>query len=167
MKTTLSRCITAGVLFTAIVGTLSHFLYGWAGNNPFIGMFTPVNESVWEHIKLLFFPMLLFTACAVRYFPADCPNAGFALCKGNLLGCLLIPMLYYTYTGAFGIQSMAADIAIFFAAVLAAFLHARRLIRTGTAGKRKCLTALLTGAAAFSFFLFTFFPPHIPLFISP
>ena len=50
----------AGILCVSILGTLLHFTYRWSGRNPLIGLIAPVNESVWEHMKLLFFPMLLF-----------------------------------------------------------------------------------------------------------
>ena len=49
----------AGILCVSILGTLLHFTYRWSGRNPLIGLIAPVNESVWEHMKLLFFPMHL------------------------------------------------------------------------------------------------------------
>ena len=52
--------IIAGYLFTAVFGTLSHFLYDCSGQNLFIALFAPVNESIWEHMKLSFFPVLLY-----------------------------------------------------------------------------------------------------------
>ena len=45
----------ARILSVSLLGTLLHFTYRWSGRNPLIA---PVNESVWEHMKLLFFPML-------------------------------------------------------------------------------------------------------------
>ena len=50
-----------GFIFVSIVGTLSHFLYDWLGKNVFAGVFCPVNESPWEHLKLLFFPFAIYT----------------------------------------------------------------------------------------------------------
>ena len=50
-----------GIIFTSLLGTLSHFLYEWTGYNTIIGTVTPVNESIWEHLKLLFFPVVLFS----------------------------------------------------------------------------------------------------------
>ena len=42
-------------------GTLFHFIYEWSGFHPLAGLFAPVNESTWEHLKMLFFPVLLLT----------------------------------------------------------------------------------------------------------
>ncbi|MDD7025196.1 MAG: DUF6512 family protein, partial [Oscillospiraceae bacterium] len=54
------KCYTiTGILFVIITGTISHFVYEWSQNNFILGLFFPVNESTWEHMKLLFFPMLI------------------------------------------------------------------------------------------------------------
>ena len=50
-----------GILFVAIFGTLLHFMYEWSGHKRFVSIFAAVNESTWEHLKLVFFPMLLTT----------------------------------------------------------------------------------------------------------
>ncbi len=36
-----------------------HELYEWTGEKLAIGLFAPVNESVWEHLKLAFYPVIL------------------------------------------------------------------------------------------------------------
>ena len=60
-----------GFLFTAALGTIWHFLYDWTGRGAIAALFFPVNESTWEHMKLIFFPMLLCTVfLAARFLPA-------------------------------------------------------------------------------------------------
>ena len=54
------------ILFSLILGTLLHFTYEWSGNNLFVGSFSAVNESIWEHLKLVFYPMII--AMIVEYF---------------------------------------------------------------------------------------------------
>ncbi len=53
--------LICGILFTSVLGSLLHFVYEWTGENPLAALFSPVNESVFEHCKLLFFPALLYT----------------------------------------------------------------------------------------------------------
>ena len=55
-----------GAAFTLIAGTLLHFVYGWSDRSLAMAPFAAVNESVWEHLKLLAVPMLLFAV--VEYF---------------------------------------------------------------------------------------------------
>ena len=40
------------------LGVLLHFLYGWLPH-PIIALISPVRESLWEHLKVLFYPLLL------------------------------------------------------------------------------------------------------------
>ena len=54
-------------IFVSIVGTLLHFTYKFFGENSFVASFSAVNESVWEHLKLLFFPLLLTTIIGYFY----------------------------------------------------------------------------------------------------
>ena len=98
----LQSYIIAGILFVLAAGTLSHFLYGWTGNNFIIGLFTPVNESVWEHMKLIFFPMLFYSIFASANLKADYPYIASSLCFSILIGTLLIPVLFYAYTYILG-----------------------------------------------------------------
>ena len=53
--------LITGIIFTFLAGTLLHFAYEWSGTNFWVGLFAPVSESTWEHMKLLFFPMLIYS----------------------------------------------------------------------------------------------------------
>lgn len=44
-----------------ILGVLFHFVYDWTGKNPAAAAFFPVNESTWEHLKLVFFPIMILS----------------------------------------------------------------------------------------------------------
>ena len=63
----------AGFLAVSVLGTLAHFCYEWSGEKLLVGAFCAVNESTWEHMKLLFFPALLFTM--VQLAAAKGPSA--------------------------------------------------------------------------------------------
>ncbi len=54
------RYVVIGFFVVGILGTLFHFVYGWSGQLWLVGLFVPVNESTWEHMKLLFIPMLIY-----------------------------------------------------------------------------------------------------------
>ena len=56
-----------GYVFTSALGTLLHFLYDLTGENVAVSFFSAVNESTWEHMKLLFFPMFLFSLFDVKF----------------------------------------------------------------------------------------------------
>lgn len=159
----------AGFLWTAVIGTLSHYVYEWSGGSGAAAVLGAVNESVWEHMKLLVMPVLLFTAAQVWALGEVYPNVPAVRAVSVLFGAVLIPVLYYTYTGALGIHEVWIDISIFYVSAAAAFLLDHRLIRTGypTSPWAQLLGAAVLIAVAFAFILCTFSPPEFPLWQDP
>lgn len=168
MHKNVSQWQVAGFLFTSVFGTFLHFLFDLTGQNVVAGLFSAVNESIWEHMKLVFFPMFLFAWLENYFWGKEKPNFWCVKLIGIGFALLLIPVLYYTYTGIFGLSVDWLNIAIFFIAAGAAFWLETRLF----AQERSCrmppsAAFALLCAIALAFILLTFFPPHIPLFQDP
>ena len=68
MKRTVWLWQLFGFAVTSLLGTVLHFLYEWLGEAVWIAPFSGVNESTWEHMKLLFWPMLAFAAFERLFF---------------------------------------------------------------------------------------------------
>lgn len=157
----------AGLLFVTIVGTLMHFVYDWSGQNSFVALFAPVNESVWEHMKLLFFPMLVFQIYQYAKLGEEYPRI---LCGGlyaTILGTFSIPILFYGYEKIFGKSNFAVDISIFLLSVLIGMIFNYLLADVCKGEWCQKLSLLLTAFLTIAFFLFTFFPPEGVLFQIP
>ena len=165
MKKFLGVWQMVGFLCTAAVGTLLHFLYDWIPLAP-IALISAVNESIWEHMKLLYVPMLLCALVQRRFFR----EAGFWQAKlwGFLLGLTVIPVLYYTYTGSLGVSADWFNITIFFIAAGMAFRLETWLLQREKKGKLPNAWALgLILLIGVLFAVFTFAQPQIPLFQDP
>jgi len=168
MEKSISSRQYAGFIFTSIAGTLLHFAYDWSNQSIIFAPFSAVNESIWEHMKLLFFPMFAFAL--IEHFRIGKEYENFWCVKliGIALGLLLIPTLYYTYTGAFGIMIDFINIAIFFLAAAAAYSLETRLFEQGyTCRTSPRIALILLCLILLTFVVFTFFPPDIPLFEAP
>lgn len=169
MRKKLARREIAGFLFTAAAGTLLHFLYDWSGRSSLVGAFSAVNESTWEHMKLLFVPLFLFTMLEFLVFAESYAN--FFAAKGAALLAALasIPVLFYTLTGAFGKTPAFVNIAIYYAAALVFFLLGFFLLTSGflRSGIWQVLSFALYWLLAFAFVYFTYRPLPLPLFIDP
>ena len=158
----------SGFIFTSILGTFLHFLFDLSGGSPVAALFSAVNESIWEHMKLLYYPMLIFALIEYRAWGRKIPAFWCIKLTGISLGLLLIPVLYYTYTGILGVSADWFNIAIFFlSAALSCFLETR-LFRT----EGKCLlpagaSLLLLAGIGILFTVLTFLPPRIPFFRDP
>lgn len=120
----LKCCTIIGIIFVLVLGTIFHFLYEWTENNFVVGLFAPINESVWEHMKLVFFPMLLYTLAMTIKFKKIYPCITSSFCLGILSGTSLIPVFFYAYTCIIGKDVFILDLATFALSVIIAFLTA-------------------------------------------
>ena len=150
-------------------GTLLHFVYDWSGGWGAAAAFSAVNESTWEHMKLLFFPMFLFSVVQVCCLGRNYPNFLAARGVSTVTGVALIPVLFYTYTGVLGRHLLWADIAVFYLSVLGAFALDFRLLRRGrfTSLWQQILGLLALWGLAFLFVYCTFHPPELGLWQDP
>ena len=157
----------AGFLFTAVIGTFLHFLFDLTGENIIAALFSAVNESIWEHTKLLFYPMLAFAVIEYFRWGKQLPHFWCVKLIGIGLGLVLIPVIYYTYTGILGINADWFNIAIFFLAALAVYRQETKLFLDHIClmGQKPALGVLCFVAVIFT--VFTFLPPHIPFFQDP
>ncbi len=105
-------------LFMLVLGTLMHFFYRWSNQNPLVGLVAPVNESVWEHLKLLFFPGLIFLEIELFLSPEKQPSRLISFVLSQSVGLVFIPLAFFAYTGIIGKHFLLIDIAIFIGAVL-------------------------------------------------
>ncbi len=158
--------IILGTVFVLIAGTLAHFLYDWTDND-IVGMFTPVNESIWEHMKLLFFPMLLYSIFLIFKFKGTYPCIASSLCFGILTGILLIPVFFYTYTFLLGKDIFILDIAIFILCTIIAFRLSYRLTLSCRLQPYTLLLCSLVCALFLCFIIFTYHPPNAGIFQDP
>ena len=103
-----------GFVFVSVAGTLLHFLYDWTGKSVLAGLFSAVNESIWEHMKLLYVPMVIFAVFESLFLKERVENFWCIKLFGILSGLAGIPIMYYTYTGILGVSADWFNITIFF-----------------------------------------------------
>lgn len=168
MKKSLKLWQIAGFVFTSVAGTLLHFVYEWTGESIIVAPFSAVNESIWEHMKLLFFPMFMFALIEYRVIGKKYENYWCAKFVGSLSGLTVIPVMYYTYTGVLGITADWFNIVIFFiAAAVAYYVETQLLKREVELCKSQLICFVLLCLIGVAFIVFTFVQPKIPLFADP
>ena len=159
--------IIGGVLFTLLTGTLSHFLYEWTNQNSIVGLFSPVNESIWEHMKLLFFPMLFYSISINFKFKKRYPCITPSLSFGILLGTLSIPIFFYMYTKIIGQDIFFLDILTFILSIIIAFFAVYKLTFSCKIKPYAFLLYFSVCIFLICFLLFTYKPPNAELFAVP
>ena len=147
---------------TALAGAGLHFVYELCPL-PIVGLFAPVNESVWEHLKLFFWPFLA-AAFVLTRGQADGQRAW----SGFLLAELLMPLLcmggFYTLTAGFGVEALWVDLALYTVAMAAGFRLAYRRMLDGTAAWSAGVLVIAVGLYGAALILFTMAPPLLPVF---
>ena len=99
------------IIFIIILGSLMHFAYEWSGNNFFVGLFCPVNESIFEHTKMIWIPTFV-------YFLFEKNKNYLSFFYNLFITSSFIIIFYYTYSGIIGQNYLIIDILIFIIAVL-------------------------------------------------
>lgn len=166
MKISIKKFQIFSAIFTMILGTLLHFTYEWSNGNLIVASFSAVNESTWEHLKLLFYPMLLTTLLGVFFIGKSKSNFLCAKTIGILTAISFTTIFFYTYTGIIGTNFAFLDIGSFFVAVvLGEFVAYKLMISNFVCNKRIAL--IILGILLLCFVLFTYAPPKIGLFKDP
>lgn len=167
MKRSIKAWALLGFAVTSLLGTLLHFVYDWTGESIFAAPISAVNESTWEHMKLLFFPMFVFSLIESRFF-TEYKNFWCVKLRSTLLGLSLIPIIFYTYNGVIGKSPDFVNISIFFIAAAASYIYEVRLFNKNNIicknPKYSFLALIFIGAL---FVTFTFLTPTLAIFRDP
>lgn len=168
MNRTILRWELGGIVFVVVLGSLLHFAFGWSGRWTAIAPIGAVNESVWEHLKLGFWPALVYAALEYSRFGRSASNFLLAKTVGIYLMPVTIVVLFYSYTAVLGRGLLAVDIAIFVVAVIVGQLVSYRLLTASPLSRRlNRFSPVALAILAILFAVFTFYPPQLPLFRDP
>ena len=157
-----------GTIFIIFLGSALHFTYSLSGNNLLVAFFSAVNESVWEHLKLVFWPSLFWMLIIMIRLRNAINNFFPARVLGACVMVVFIPTVFYSYT-AFARESIfAVDITTFIIAVIVGQLVSYQLYKCRKLPKSADKIAIAALILLASFFtIFTFYPPHLPIFQDP
>lgn len=157
-----------GMFFIIILGSLLHFTFEWSGHQPIVGVFSAVNESVWEHLKLGFWPALFYAIIEYRLLKKSTNNFLLAKTVGLYVIPIVIIVTFYSYTAITGESVFIIDILTFIVAVIIGQFSSYKLLtykKLSEELEKISLVALIVLGLAFV--IFTFYPPHLPIFQDP
>ena len=145
-----------------------HFIFEWSGDLPPVGVFAPVNESVFEHLKMPYWPALLYAAIEYRHTKDYTKNFIIAKTASLYVMPLCIIGIFYAYTTITGTESLSADIATFIGSVaIGQFVGYRIMIKAPLPSKLYKASIAGIISLGITYALLTFYPPHLPLFLNP
>lgn len=153
------------ILCTLILGCLWHYIYEWSGHSSLVGLIAPINESVWEHTKLLVFPMLIVVTAEHFLLRKKHHSVLIAGIFALIPGIVLMPLLFYAYYAFTQDSCLWADILIFVLSILSAFAAQYFLLKhhVFTVKEARISRALLF-VIIMLYILLTLYPPYFGLF---
>lgn len=155
-----------GFFFIGLIGAALHFTYELSNfSDPVVAFFSAVNESTWEHLKMVFWPGFVFMAIEYTYVKDQARNYLVAKTAGLFIMPLVITLGWYIYTPFTGRSIYPLDLTLFYIAVFTGQFASYKLMTRPQLSARAgqaALTGLLV--LLFCFSTFTFFPPRIFLF---
>ena len=156
-----------GILVLFVVGSLFHFLYSLTGECFIMGLFVPINESIFEHTKMVVLPIFIWWSIFYLFRKKDLfVNAWFTSALIAMISAIIaIPMLFYFYSQAFGIESLVIDILILLVSLAIGQILGLHYYRHGK-GIEYHFAIVLMIVIIILFAFFTINPPAFPIFNS-
>ena len=155
-----------GIVVIFLLGSLFHFMFEFTGSHAWAGAFFPVNESVFEHLKLTFWPAVIWWVFSYRFIKQTVHNYFISRAAALLVMPAITLILFFSYTSLTSWENVFVDIAIFLLAVIGGQMVGYWLLT------RKVLPVWLTGisialiiALGFMYIYFTYYPPHASIFM--
>jgi len=156
-----------GTLFIVLIGSILHFLFKWSGYFYPLGPIAAVNESVWEHLKLGFWPVIFFAPIEFIFLKDKLQESNFITAR--MIAANTIPIsivvIFYSYTAIIGTNLLIFDILTFIIAVVIGQIASYKLMVLKQLPKySRFISLILLVILAIIFVVFTFFPPTLPIF---
>lgn len=157
----------AGFFVVGILGTLMHFVYEWSGENGLVGLFAAVNESTWEHMKLLFFPMVAFELYQCSKLGEAYPRILYGGFYATLVATACIPLLFYGYQIFTKGSVTVLNLLVFYVSVAIGMVLNYKWRDVCKSKGCQTLSVSLVVIVTLCFWLFTYLPPEGILFQEP
>lgn len=168
------KIFAIGCILSILLGIFFHFIYDLSGNSFLIGLFFPVNESIWEHLKLVLVPITIFS---VFYSLINIKNKyilnnfWYYIAISMIISMLVIPVSHYTYKFIFKTVPDFVNIIIYIVSIIISFYYFYRKTENeyiNPSSNNKNSIGILTITILYLvFIIFTIYPPKLELFRDP
>lgn len=161
--------VAIGTVVALVIAWIMHFIGGAIGGFYILNGVFPVNESIWEHMKLGFYPCLLVATLPWCNF-----IAGFEMKKRLIMASLsamiaqfFIPCGYYCLRYGWNTEGLAWDIAILVVGIFVGLLHAAMIAKYSFCEWIKWISVVYVICMIIIYYIFAFVPPQFPIFNPP
>ncbi|MEE4303883.1 MAG: DUF6512 family protein [Wenzhouxiangella sp.] len=156
--------LTVATVPIFLLGSILHFVYDWSGGWRPVALLGAVNESVWEHLKIAFWPAVLSGLFEWSILGRRYPSFWAARTLGLLVTPVTIAVVFYGYTALLGGHWLIADIGTFLVGIAAGQWVCYAALDWRPARSTRWLLRLVLIGLLVSFSCLTYWPLEWPLF---
>ncbi len=155
-------------IIASTFGVLLHFFYNWSGSSIWTAPFASVSESVWEHLKLLYWPFLFTTLIGYYLIGRRQENYFFYQALSLSLGMAFFIVAFFTYSGIIGHSFLVVDIIIYYIGYIISYRHSYYCLTVyPSRDSLNYYGGILFMTYGILLIFFTFFTPHLGIFLDP
>ena len=168
-RRSLLRWEIGAFVFIMLVGSFFHFIYELSGFHWFAALFGSVNESSWEHLKLFFYPGIVFFLVQHAFVKEYANNYWYGKALALAITPVGVLVSFYFYLGIvlpiWGEGTLALDISTgAFGVLLGNIVAYRILTAPPLQPSRNGLGAVMMLVMTVAFLTLTYFPPRFFIF---
>ena len=144
-----------------LIGSVLHFVYDIFPYSV-VALIAPVNESIFEHLKLVLYPMLLIDIILLLRNKKTYSLT--SMLVGIITGILSVVLIYYFYHNGLVIESLIVDIVLLFVGILLGNVM-MIIVDKHHWNMDWRINLIILVALIVLFSVWTFYPPDLPIFI--
>ncbi len=161
---TLKKWKAISVVIIFLLSALFHFIYDWFPSF-FTSLFFPVNESIWEHNKIIVASFLVLAIVEKLYYKKR-KKVIFAEAISSLI-CMILVMIIFTPIYLYILKTndnMVVTLAIFIFAITVSQIVSYYLLKKDYNSKSEELGVILFAIFFLINIIFTYYPPNVAIF---
>lgn len=167
-KITLTQLSIIGIIICFIASCLLHFSYDWSNGSVWSILFAAANESIWEHIKILTLPYLLWSFIELSFLKIPLKKLIISKTVGVYSISLLTIAFFKLYTSITGKSIVFIDIFSAFLWIAAGFFISYKILNSNIDFNSFFVPASFALLLFITMYLsFTVCPPKIDIFLDP
>lgn len=164
--------IICSTVIMIVLGFLWHFLYQLLGKPQYLAWLFPVNESVFEHLKMTLWPILIvwliIRYCfSVPYHP-DIHKSVLCIWASTWIAEFIILSIHYILLAGFDLEHVAIDIIAYMIGIFVGQLFVTMHVLPFKAPTWVyCIGYIGLLLSIIGMGIFSYLPPDCPIFVDP
>ncbi len=163
----LELILVISFLIILIIGTLLHFTHDWFKKGLLLHLFSALNESTWEHMKLLLFPTILVMIFQYFVFNENYSNLWNAWLILLVVEMVTMPLIFEPLRLSMKKVPFWITIAIFILSIILGVVAEYFVLLRNFIVFNEIFALISVCVIVFLYFVFSFNPPRVWIFKDP